>query len=80
MYGGAIQAIQYKYWIQCLFGALGGVLLRAADIKRKNSAVFNNLMRIYTVLTLGKLVNMNMTFLIAPTVLYCTADISTRKF
>jgi hypothetical protein len=52
-YGGAVQAIQYKYWIQCVFGAIGGVLLRAADIKRKNNTVFTNLLRIYTLVTLA---------------------------
>jgi hypothetical protein len=44
VYGGAVDSIEYILWLQCAYAAIGGMLLRAADIKRKSPGAFNNIM------------------------------------
>lgn len=51
-YGGAVASFQYTMWLQCFYTAVGGMLLRAADIKRKSSQFFNMLLTAYFMMTL----------------------------
>ena len=32
-------------WLRCFYGALGGMLLRLADVKRKDKAFYTNAVR-----------------------------------
>lgn len=51
-YGGIIDAVQYLFWGRCFYAVIGGVLLRLADIRRKNLKVFNNVLLAFFGITL----------------------------
>jgi len=46
-FGGVLHDDQYLYWLRCLFAVLGGALLRAIDIKRKDPKVKNILLGVF---------------------------------
>lgn len=47
LFGGAVDSYQYAMWLQCFFGAIGGMILRLADIKRKSPLFLINTQRLY---------------------------------
>ena len=50
-YGGVVDSEQYILWYETLFAVSAGMLLRLADVKRKNTSFFNNALRILAALT-----------------------------
>jgi TLC domain len=51
-FGGVVDQIEYKYWGQCCYAILLGVLLRAVDIKRNNTRLVSQLFMVVVVLSL----------------------------
>eukprot|EP01038_Epipyxis_sp_PR26KG_P004807 gene4807-6735_t len=52
-YGGVVDNEQYKYWLQSFLGLVGGMLLRAIDIKRKQISAKNYLFIGYGLVVFG---------------------------
>ncbi len=52
LFGGVVSSDQYSLWIQCIIGALNGMLLRAADIHatKGNLAACHNLIKLHVCL------------------------------
>jgi len=45
-FAGAVEwAGESCLWLRCFYGALGGMLLRLADVKRKDKAFYTNAVR-----------------------------------
>ena len=51
-YGGVVASSQYAYWLQSFYAVLGGMLLRLADIKRKQPRVFFRTIFVFYTITL----------------------------
>lgn len=51
-YGGVVSSTQYAYWMQSFYAVIGGMLLRLADIKRKQPRFFSRTILAFYLLTL----------------------------
>ena len=50
-FGGVVSDYQYTYWLICLYCIIGGVLLRATDIKRKSLLMKTILVSVFFLIT-----------------------------
>lgn len=51
-FGGVVDDMQYMFWLQCFVSVIGGVILRAVDIKRKTLKAKNGLLAAFFIVLL----------------------------